>query len=324
MSDPLTSRKPGAENGAIAANAAPVRNAEPRFMSVRQVAEYLQVNEKKVYALASEGKIPGTKITGKWLFPRDLVDQWLLESSHGGVFTDRLVLAGSDDPLLHRVLGRLAAEIGARAFYSYTPTGTRLGLSLLSSGRADACALHWGPVEESHLRHPALISSFQQHHQWVLVRAFLREQGLMVSPRVPAEGLGVEGLLRGRHRWIMRQEGSGSQRFLHEVLARHDADIRTLDVVAHAHSEQEAAATLAMHVGDVAPGVRAAAHGAGLAFVSIGWEALDFALYRGIYFRTLFQRMLDELKSSETQAAAGLLGGYDLRDVGKLVWASPE
>ncbi len=41
----------------------------PRFLSVRQAAEYLQVNEKKIYALASEGKIPGTKITGKWLFP---------------------------------------------------------------------------------------------------------------------------------------------------------------------------------------------------------------------------------------------------------------
>ncbi|MDX1433675.1 MAG: helix-turn-helix transcriptional regulator [Gammaproteobacteria bacterium] len=293
-------------------------------MSVRQVAEYLQVNEKKVYALASEGKIPGTKITGKWLFPRDLVDQWLLESSHGGVLTDRLVLAGSDDPLLHRVLGHLAAEIGARAFYSYTPTGTRLGLSLLSSGRVDACALHWGPVEESHLRHPALISSFQQHHQWVLVRAFLREQGLMVSPRLRDGPLSVEGLLQGRRRWVMRQEGAGSQRYLQEVLARHDTDIHTLEIVAHARSEHEAAACVAMEVGDVAPGVRAAARGAGLAFVSIGWEAFDFALYRGIYFRTLFQHLLDELKSPETQALAKLIGGYDLRDVGKLIWSTQD
>ena len=54
----------------------------PRFMSVKQAAAYLQVNEKKIYALVREGKIPATKLTGKWLFPRDLVDQWLLESSH--------------------------------------------------------------------------------------------------------------------------------------------------------------------------------------------------------------------------------------------------
>ena len=70
------------------------------FMNVKEVADYLNLNEKKVYALAAEGRIPGTKVTGKWMFPRELVDRWMLESSHGGLLTDRLVLAGSDDPLL--------------------------------------------------------------------------------------------------------------------------------------------------------------------------------------------------------------------------------
>ena len=74
-------------------------NSNSRFMTVRQVAEYLQLNEKKVNALATEEKIPATKITGKWMFPRELIDRWMLESAHGGVFTDRLVIAGSEDPL---------------------------------------------------------------------------------------------------------------------------------------------------------------------------------------------------------------------------------
>ena len=51
-------------------------------MSVRQVAEYLHLNEKKIYALVSEGGIPATKVTGKWMFPRELVDRWMLDSSH--------------------------------------------------------------------------------------------------------------------------------------------------------------------------------------------------------------------------------------------------
>jgi excisionase family DNA binding protein len=71
----------------------------PRFMSVKQVAEYLHLNEKKVYALVNEGRIPATKVTGKWLFPRTLIDQWMLESTHGGLLTDRLVLALSATPV---------------------------------------------------------------------------------------------------------------------------------------------------------------------------------------------------------------------------------
>lgn len=298
------------------------KGTEPRFLSVRQVAEYLQVNEKKIYALASEGKIPGTKITGKWLFPRELVDQWLLESSHGGVLIDRLMLAGSDDALLHRVLGNLALEVQARALFSYAPTGTRLGLSLLASGRADACTIHWGPAEESHLRHPALISAFAQHHQWVLVRGFRREQGLLVSPSIAEEARTVDALLASKHPWVLRQDGAGSQRFFQEMLAHHGASSDDLNVIGRANSEHDAAATIAMGAADVAPGAHSAATQAGLAFLPIGWEAFDFALYRGIFFRTLFQRLLDELKSPASHDLARALGGYDLTEVGKLVWAS--
>ena len=35
------------------------------FLNVRQLSEYLHLNEKKVYAMAAEGEIPATKLTGK-------------------------------------------------------------------------------------------------------------------------------------------------------------------------------------------------------------------------------------------------------------------
>lgn len=294
----------------------------PRFLSVRQVADYLQINEKKVYALASEGRIPGTKITGKWLFPRDLIDQWLTESSHGGVLTDRLVVAGSDDPLLNRVIARLAEETQAHALVSYTPTGTRLGLSLLAAGRCDVAAIHWGPVEESHLRHPALISQFAEHQQWVMVRAFLREQGLIVSPKISEKDRDVKALAAQRFRWTLRQEGAGSMRFLDEALARHKLRISDVNAVTVARSEREAAAAIAMGEADVAPGCHAAATEAGLGFVSSGWEAFDLVLYRGVFFRTLFQRMLDRFKDIDTQSVGVALDGYEFEDLGKLVWAA--
>ncbi|RAJ06359.1 excisionase family DNA binding protein [Aeromonas salmonicida] len=61
------------------------------FMNVKQVAEYLDLNEKKVYQLANEARIPATKATGKWLFPRSLLDRWLLGSCHEGVMNDRCI-----------------------------------------------------------------------------------------------------------------------------------------------------------------------------------------------------------------------------------------
>ncbi len=294
----------------------------PRFLSVRQVADYLQINEKKVYALASEGRIPGTKITGKWLFPRELIDQWLTESSHGGVLTDRLVVAGSDDPLLNRVIARLAEQTQAHALVSYTPTGTKLGLSLLAAGRCDVAAIHWGPVEESHLRHPALISQFAEHQQWVMVRAFLREQGLIISTKIPEKDRNVKALVAQRFRWALRQEGAGSMRFLDEALSKYKLKISDVKTVITARSEREAAAAIAMGEADVAPGCHAAATEAGLAFVSTGWEAFDLVVYRAVFFRTLFQKMLDRFKDIDTQSVGVALDGYEFEDLGKLVWAA--
>ena len=96
------------------------------FMSVKQVADYLNLNEKKIYALVNEGNIPATKVTGKWMFPRELVDRWMLDSTHGGLLADRLIIGGSDDPLLYRIVLQSAQDSGARALISYIPAGIRL------------------------------------------------------------------------------------------------------------------------------------------------------------------------------------------------------
>lgn len=290
------------------------------FMSVKQVAEYLHLNEKKIYALVNDGKIPATKVTGKWMFPKELVDRWMLNSSHGGLLTDRLIISGSDDPLLYRLVLAFAQETGAHALISYSPTGTRLGLDLLHANRVDACGIHWGPDSESDTRHPALLKQYTQHRKWVLIRAFQREQGLMVHPKALRQTKEPEKLLEQRFRWILRQAGAGAQRFLMEVLSRFGMTCDQLSTQATAYSEREAAAMLAMGQGDVAPGARSAAAEYGLEFIPFGWESFDLALPKEIWFRRLFQDLLNRLASREAVMAAERLTGYDLSSTGRLVW----
>jgi molybdate-binding protein len=76
-----------------------------------------------------------------------------------------------------------------------------------------------------------------------------------------------------------------------------------------------------MEQADVAPGARSAAAEFGLDFVPIGWEAYDLVLYRGIYFRTLFHKLLEQLSGTDCQRWAQILGGYDFTDSGKMIWS---
>jgi len=304
------------------ATLAAIPSVAPRFMNIKQISEYLHLNEKKIYALASEGQIPATKVTGKWLFPRDLVDQWLFESSHGGVLLDRLIIAGSDDPLLHRAVSQVAKQIQTSAIVSYSSTGTRLGLSLLARQRADVCAIHWGPAEESHLRHPALLSRHRQHSKWVLVQAFKREIGIIVTPDTRIKFSNIPSLLKANLRWTLRQEGAGSNRFMEEALSHCGISLKQLEQVEQGLSEREIGSHIAMGLADAGPGARSTAAEFGLDFISMGWESFDLALYRGVFFRHLFRELMKQLDSPESRRQAQRLGGYDFSESGKLVWSS--
>jgi len=46
-------------------------------MTVRDVAGYLNVDEKTVYRLAKRGELPGFKVAGAWRFKRSDLDSWI-------------------------------------------------------------------------------------------------------------------------------------------------------------------------------------------------------------------------------------------------------
>jgi DNA binding domain, excisionase family len=173
------------------AQAAPREDQMPETasacLSAREAAAFLHLNEKKLYELANSRELPAARIGGKWLFPRALLEEWLLEQAHGGALTDRLLITGSDDPLLSATVAALAPALGAEAFVAYSPTGTLAGLELLARRRANVCALHWGGVEHSVQQHAMLLRRFGPHRKWALVRLALREQGGDPAPR-PAGG----------------------------------------------------------------------------------------------------------------------------------------
>ncbi len=86
-----------------------------KFLTTKEVAQLIKVNEKMVYSLVSEKGLPATKITGKWLFPRKLVEEWLemnvinSQQPGTGVSTEDgiLLLAGSDEVISHPYINLL-------------------------------------------------------------------------------------------------------------------------------------------------------------------------------------------------------------------------
>lgn len=299
---------------------------DPAFLTVPELAELLHVNEKKIYQLAGCGEIPGTKVTGKWIFPRRLIEDWLLENSHGGVMHDRLLIAGSDDRLIHQVCNHTAIEWQQRALVSYSPAGTRHGLRMLDSGRIDACFINWGPSEDSARRHLGLLRGYRNHASWVVIRCLQRSQGLITRSDLMS---GIDKRLNQSEqltslignptlRWAMRQNDSGTERLLEDLCSTHSLQLGALKVSTRCNSESSAAAAVNKRSADLCCGQLSTAQDFNLDFIKAADVSLDLVMTRKTYFRTLVQDFLKRLNDAQTFDMAEQLSGYKLQPSAEL------
>ena len=189
----------------------------PQLMNTREVARYLGINEKKVYALAKARRIPCTRVTGKWTFPQKLIDSWIEQSAVQPQTRDLrqeqrpfLLAAGSDDPSLG-VLRELFEEQTKPASFFLNPVGSSGGLAALRDGVAD--------LATSHILDPAsgeynltFVKNFLGAKA-VVVQLFHRQLGLVVAPGNPMKLRALGDLARRKVRMINRQS-----RFRHPSL----------------------------------------------------------------------------------------------------------
>ena len=79
------------------------------MMNTKEVAKYLGIHEKQVYALIKSKRIPSTRITGKWVFPKKIIEEWISSNAQKGLEQARqksrriegaLLASGSNDPIL--------------------------------------------------------------------------------------------------------------------------------------------------------------------------------------------------------------------------------
>jgi excisionase family DNA binding protein len=47
-------------------------------MTVKDVADYLNVDEKTIYRLSQRGKLPAFKVAGSWRFQRSDIKNWII------------------------------------------------------------------------------------------------------------------------------------------------------------------------------------------------------------------------------------------------------
>lgn len=292
------------------------------LMTTKEVAEYLRIKERKVYELVSHRHIPCSRVAGKWLFPKVLIDLWVVQNSEGvrhlkATVERPPIMAGSHDPLLEWCLRESGGELATML------NGSLDGVRRLAQGTVQCCGLHvFDPATGDYNR--PLVLQVLAGLEVVLIEWAWREQGLIVAPGNPYALRSIADLRHRALRLVARQEGAGSRLLFHHLLYEQQIDPATLHFIAPpVRSETDLALMIRDGKADVGFGIAAVARQSRVDFVPLQRERYDLAVGRRDYFASPFQRLLAFTRTAQFVDKATELGGYDIAGLGRVTYNSP-
>ncbi len=285
------------------------------IMSARDLSKYLKINEKKIYKLAQESRIPSMKIGGTVAFVKELIDKWILENTER---EQQVYIAGSDDVLLRNIID--AYNKGRDGLVYYAPVGSINGLKALKQSSATIACVHIFDTEKKEYN-LSYVDKYLGTDDYVVVHLFMREQGLYLQKGNPLE-IGSLGDLPGKGiSFINRNQGSGT-RLLFDFLVQEKridpASIKGYSLEAGSHLE--AGQSVLRGDGDAAFGIRYIAHILGLDFVPLFRENFELVVSTEHFYSAPVKEFLAFFEQSRLLHRVRDFTGYDTERMGRVVF----
>ncbi|MBL8520296.1 MAG: helix-turn-helix transcriptional regulator [Betaproteobacteria bacterium] len=297
------------------------------LLSTKEVADYLRLKERKVYDLVAQAAIPHSRVSGKLLFPRALVDEWVRQNTTDLALPSMrhapAIIAGSSDPLLEWAVRESRSGLATMSY------GSLDGVERLAAGSASAAALHLPApstrgTEQRADRNVEFARDRLAHLDCVLIEWARREQGLLLARGNPKRIHGLADLKRAkapRVRVVERPTSAGSYLLFLKLLQEAGIAHEALQVVTPAaQTESDVAAMILDGRADAGLAVRAVAQQFQLDFLPLTTERLDLAVLRASYFDAPWQGLMAFARTPAFARYAKSLAGYDVRHLGEVKW----
>jgi putative molybdopterin biosynthesis protein len=230
-----------------------------------------------------------------------------------------LVILGSHDNTLD-LLATLLHRRNPRLRLSSGHVGSLGGLVALRQGRAHLGGSHLYDPETNSYNIP-FIKKHLAGLPLKLINLAWRQQGFMVQPGNPHDIQKVADLTRPGVRFINRQRGAGTRLLLDHLLQQEGIDPAGIQgYEREEYTHMAVAANVKSGTADVGLGILAAARALGLDFIPLTPERYDLVVPQATFADQRFQELLEVIRSPEFHSAAEALGGYDLKDCGRILW----
>ncbi len=254
----------------------------------------------------SEGIEAGSKIKVKLL----------REKEH---LINTIVFIGSHDNTIDLLLNFLKSHYPLYSLSSAN-VGSMGGLIALRRKECHVAGTHLLDEATGEYNIP-YVKRLLQGESFVIINLVYRQQGLIVKKGNPKAIKGFEDLTRNDIIFVNRQRGSGTRLLLDKHLKELNIDpsrIKGYEMEDFTHTA--VASKVATGVADVGLGIYSAARAFDLYFIPVAEERYDLVILEESLSLPMIKALLDIIRNDcEFRKAVISLGGYDTRDMGKVI-----
>ena len=297
-----------------------------QLLSTNEVAQFLNINEKKVYTLVSEKSLPATKITGKWLFPKHLIEQWVESNTlNYPKFSDSLqhyqgllIITGSNDLLLDRVIS-LFNTFQNDHIAVFGNLGSMGGLHALRRNLCHIASSHL--IQDDEAEYNFEYAFGELNRMPAVINFCRREQGILIQKGNPKEIYQVDDFVRQGIRIVNRSLATGTRLLLDRHLKHAGINGDKIDGYDHEVScHLDVGFEVISRRADAGLGIRTVADLLDLDFIPLRWERYDLLVAKDRFFDEDVQLFMGLLHEKRFFELAKTLKGYDLSSSGKMVF----
>ena len=296
------------------------------MLTAKEAAAYLKINEKMVYTLVAEKKLPATKVTGKWLFSKPLVDLWVLANTNNlpspkrdrPIDDELLIITGSNDILLERLIFQYNQKYPGQ-FAAFGNLGSMGGIQTLKGKKCDIATSHL--IQEDEQEYNFAFIDLEFDPPPAVVNFCRREQGLLLPPGNPRNIRQIVDLAQPGITIVNRAMGTGTRLLLDREFQKAGIKGETVrgynNVVAN---HLNVGIEILQGKVDAGPAIRPVASLLGLDFLPLRWERYDFLINKERFFAKVVQNFLGLLNEPFFQKTAATIVGYDISTAGQIVY----
>jgi len=297
-----------------------------QLLSTKEVAQLLNINEKMVYSLISEKRLPATKVTGKWLFPKNLVEKWIeaktinypSTADRPSVSESVLIIAGSNDILLDKVIS---------LFNTHFPGNIAVFGNLGSMGGLQALRQNFCHIASSHLlqgdgdEYNFEFADRELERMPAIVNFCKREQGILIKKGNPKKIKTISDFARPGIRIVNRPLGTGTRLLLDQELKKAAVPGDKIDGYNNTvHRHLDVGLEILAGRADAGLGIHAVAGMLDLDFLPLCWERYDLMIFKERFFDANVQKFLGLLHEEQFLDLADSMKGYDTGLSGRMLF----